>query len=382
MAESPTSPAAAPAAERARPERLRASADLAYPFEPPTPDGAVVEVAPGILWARMPMPMALDHINVYLLRDGDGWTVVDTGLNLPASRELWEQIAATRLDGLPIRRLVCTHSHHDHAGLAAWIMERFDAELFMSYGEYFMLRHYAAPPPDPLPALHQSFYLRAGQDAEQIEHMFSSLRRNAFAPPVPQSYRRLRDGDRLTIGARQWQVVVGEGHSPEHVCLYNASERILLAGDQLLPRITSNVLVMPFEPEGNPLQLWLASLDRLSLLAEDTLVLPSHQGVFRGLHARVQELHAHHHQQFDLLLRTLDERGPATAWELMQIQFPKRRGPMDDLMAMGEAIAHLSWLRHQGLVRRWLDDDGRHRFERPRQAPGAVATHDLSETHE
>lgn len=376
MAES-IAPAAAQPAERARPERLRASADLAYPFEPPTPDGAVVEVAPGILWARVPMPMALDHINVYLLRDGEGWTVVDTGLNLPASKEVWERIATRHLQGLPIRRLLCTHSHYDHAGLAAWIMERFGADLLMSYGEYFMLRGFTAPPPDPLPPLQQSFYLRAGMDAAQIDHMFSSLRRDPFAPPVPQNYQRLRDGDRLQIGAREWQVVVGEGHSPEHVCLYNASERILLAGDQLLPRITSNVLVTPFEPEGNPLQLWLASLDRLNALAADTLVLPSHQGVFRGLHARVQELHAHHRQQFDLLERTLREGGPATAWELMQLQFPKRRGPMDDLMAMGEAIAHLSWLRHQGRVRRWLDDDGRYRF----QVTPAATTDQFSETH-
>ncbi len=372
---------AAPAPIR-RIERQRASAALDYPFNAPAPDGSVVEVAPGILWARMPMPMALDHINVYLLRDGEGWTVVDTGLNLPDGRALWEQIAATRLDGLPIRRLVCTHSHHDHAGLAAWIMERFDAELYMSHGEYFMLRHYAAPPPDPLPPLHQGFYLRAGLSAEQIEHMFGGLRRNSFAPPVPQCYRRLRDGDRLTIGTREWQVVVGEGHSPEHVCLYNASERILLAGDQLLPRITSNVLVTPFEPEANPLGLWLASLDRLKQLAEDTLILPSHQGVFRGLHARVQELHAHHGQQFDLLLRSLQERGPATAWELMQVQFPKRRGAMDDLMAMGESIAHLNWLRQQGLIRRWLHDDGCHRFERMPVVEGMPQAYDFSETHE
>ena len=375
MAESIASPTAAPSAERARPERLRASADLAYPFEPPTPDGAVVEVAPGILWARVPMPMALDHINVYLLRDGEGWTVVDTGLNLPASKAVWEQLAATQLQGLPIRRLICTHSHYDHAGLAAWIMERFGAELLMSYGEYFMLRGFTAPPPDPLPPLQQSFYRRAGMDDAQIDHMFSSLRRDPFAPPVPQNYQRLRDGDRLPIGPREWQVVVGEGHSPEHVCLYNASERILLAGDQLLPRITSNVLVTPIEPEGNPLQLWLASLNRLNALAQDTLVLPSHQGVFRGLHARVQELHAHHRQQFELLERTLREGGPATAWELMQVQFPKRRGPMDDLMAMGEAIAHLSWLRHQGRIRRWLDDDGRYRFQ------ATPAAHPISETH-
>lgn len=345
-----------------KPERLRASAALDYPFTPPATDGSVVEVAPGILWARMPMPMALDHINVYLLRDGDGWTAVDTGLNTADSRDRWEHIAANHLQGLPIRRLVCTHGHYDHAGLAAWIMERFGATLCMTYGEYFMIRGFAGPPPNPLPPTQLAFYQRAGMQDAQIAQIFDALRRDPFMPPVPPAYQRLRDGDMLRIGARDWQVVVGEGHSPEHACLYSASDRILIAGDQLLPRITSNVLVTPIEPEANPLQLWLASLDRLGRLADGTLVLPSHQNLFRGLHARVDELHAHHQQQFDLLCAALTRLGPATALELMQVQFPKRRHAMDELMAMGETIAHLSWLRHAGRIRRVLDDDGCHRF--------------------
>ena len=347
-----------------RPQRLRANAALHYPFTPPTPDTDVVEVAPGVLWARIHMPMALDHINVYLLRDGAGWTVIDTGLHTPSSRAAWEHLAATYLEGLPIRRLICTHSHYDHAGQAAWMVERFGAELFMSLGEYFVLRGFYGPPPDPLPALHQRFYLRAGMNEAQIEQVFTSLRRDPFLPPVPESYQRLRDGDVLRIGERDWRVVIGEGHSPEHVCLYHSegTEHLLIGGDQLLPRITSNVLVTPVEPEADPLKLWLRSLDRLDTLAEDTLVLPSHQSVFQGLHARVQELRAHHQQQFVLLRTALHERGQATAWELMQVQFPKRRHPVDDLMAIGETLAHLAWLRNQGQVQRVLDADGVYRF--------------------
>ncbi|GAA3996031.1 MBL fold metallo-hydrolase [Comamonas faecalis] len=369
MAEAGTLPA-----ERTRPERLRASAPLHYPFEPPAADASVVEVAPGILWARIAMPIALDHINVYLLQDGDGWTVVDTGLHTEATRQTWEQLAARHLQGLPIRRLVCTHSHYDHAGQAAWMVERFGAELWMSFGEYYMLRGFYGPPPEPLPAHTLRFYQRAGMAGEQIERVFASLRRDPFMPPVPDSFVRLRHGDRLRIGARDWQVIVGEGHSPEHVCLYDAQDRILIAGDQLLPRITSNVLVMPVEPEADPLRLWLASLERLAPLAADTLVLPSHQGVFRGLRERVQELQEHHRQQLDLLRAALRQKKRASAWELMQVQFPKRRHPMDDLMAIGETLAHLSWLRHQGQVSRTLGDDGAHCFEltRPtgaREAP-------------
>ena len=343
--------------------RLRASAALQYPLDPPAADGSVVEVCEGVLWARMPMPMALDHINVYLLRDGAGWTVVDTGLNTALARELWEKIAATHLQGLPIRRLICTHGHYDHAGLAAWITERFEAQLLMTYGEYFMVRGLMGPPPDPLPAPQHHFYRLAGMDDARIERMFAALRRDPFMPPVPPQYQRLRAGDSVPIGERVWQVIIGEGHSPEHACLYNAQEQLLLAGDQLLPRITSNVLVSPIEPEANPLQLWLASLDRLDQLAPQTLVMPSHQGVFRGLHARVQELRAHHQQQFQLLRDTLAQGGPQTAWALMEVQFPKRPHPADDLLALGETIAHLSWLRYAGQVRRFLDDDGCYRFD-------------------
>ena len=342
--------------------RLRATATLDYPFEPPAADGMVVEVAPGILWARMPMPMALDHINVYLLREDDGWTLVDTGLNLERTRELWELIVATRLEGLPVKRLVCTHCHYDHAGVAAWLCERYQIPLLMTYGEYFMLRGLMGPPPDPLPASLLGFYQRAGMGEAQVQRMYAALRRDPYMPPVPQSYQRLRAGDVLTIGARDWQVVIGEGHSPEHACLYNASDRILIAGDQLLPRISSNVLVSSVEPEANPLRLWLASLDRLDQLAADTLVLPSHQSVFRGLHARVEELHAHHRQQFELLRVELGQRNTATAFELMQVQFPKLRHAMDELMGLGETLAHLSWLRYEGLISRVLDDDGCHRF--------------------
>lgn len=348
---------------KASASRLRATAALEYPFAPPPADGTAVEVAPGILWLRQPMPMALDHINVYLLRDGDGWTLVDTGLNTARSQQLWEEVIATQLQGLPLKRLICTHSHYDHAGLAAWLVQRYQIPLLMSYGEYFMMRGLSMPP-EPLPESHARFYREAGMPQEMVMRMFDALRRDPFMPEVPSSYERIRDGEVIRVGERDWRVVVGEGHSPEHACLYSDADRILLAGDQLLPRITSNVLVTPIEPEANPLQLWLASLDRLDHLAPDTLVLPSHQGVFKGLHARVKELHAHHEQQFELLMAALDDLGPATAFELMQRQFPKRRHPVDDMMALGETIAHLSFLRYQGRLRRVLDEDGCHRFSR------------------
>lgn len=338
------------------------AAPLAFPFDPPAPDGSVVELAPGILWARMPMPMQLDHINVYLLRDDDGWYIVDTGLNTETSQALWEQIAATRLDGLPFKGLLCTHFHYDHAGLADWLMRRFHIPLWMTHGEFYMMRALAVPLPEPEPDGLRHFHACAGMPAERIDAMIRGLRRDPFLPPQPESFQRLRAGQTLRIGGRSWQVVVGEGHSPEHACLYCAADRILIAGDQLLPRITSNVLVSSIEPEGNPLQLWLESLDRLEKLSPETLVLPSHEKVFTGLPARVVGLRDHHHTQFGLVLAALADAGSATAFEVMGQLFPRRLSSVEEMMALGETVAHLSWLRYDGQVVRVLDEDGVYRF--------------------
>ena len=342
--------------------RLHARAVLDYPFSAPACDGSVVEVAPGILWARMPMPMALDHINVYLLRGDDGWTLIDTGLNTQAARDCWEHIAATHLQGLPIARLVCTHMHYDHAGLAHWLFERFGIPLYMTHGEYFMMRTLAEPVPHPLPSAQEVFYARSGMPPERTERMWKAMRADPFMPPQPQSFHRLRGGDDITLGSRTWRVVIGEGHSPEHACLYCAQDEILIAGDQLLPRISSNVLVTSIEPEANPLQLWLESLTRLERLAPGTLVLPSHERVFRGLHPRTQELREHHGQQLGQLRDHLAEHGTCTAFDAMLCLFPRLRTPVDDMLALGETIAHLSWLRYSGVLRRVLDEDGIYRF--------------------
>jgi glyoxylase-like metal-dependent hydrolase (beta-lactamase superfamily II) len=354
--------------------RPRPGADLSYPFPAPSTDGAVVEVAPGVLWVRMPMPMALDHINVWLLRGDTGWTIVDTGLATEQTKALWEHIVAHHLDGLPVEALVCTHFHYDHAGLASWITERFGVPLYMTLAEFFTMRVLEGAMTDPPPPEQVEFYARAGLPAERTARLFDALRRDPFMPPRQGQYRRLRDGDVLKIGSRRWRVLVGEGHSPEHACLYCAEDRLLIGGDQLLPRISSNVLVSSFEPDANPLALWLRSLDRLDTCAPDTLVLPSHQSVFRGLHARVQELREHHRHQFDLLHRFVAERVECTAFEAMGALFPRLRGAGDDILALGETLAHLAWLREDGVLQRRLAEDGTWRH-------ALVATTDDAEIH-
>lgn len=362
-----------PAAEAGGRRPARPSA-LTYPLAPPQPDGSVVEVAPGVGWARMPMPMALDHINVYLLRDDDGWYLIDTGLSTPTTQQLWEKIAREHLQGLPVKAVLCTHFHYDHAGLAHWLCERFAVPLYMTYGEYYMLRAMYNPMPDPLPAPHQAFFDQAGLPADRLGAMLAALRSDHFLPAQPMAFRRLRGGQVLRIGGRDWRVVIGEGHSPEHACLYCEEERILIAGDQLLPGISSNIQVTSVEPEENPLQLWLDSLSRLELLAPDTLVLPSHQSVFRGVRPRVQELRDHHARHLARLRAFVNREGGCNAYEAMGWMFPHVSKPMDTLLALGETIAHLSWLRQDGDVTRALDAGGVYRFSAPsaQAAPGAA----------
>lgn len=336
--------------------------ELEFPVAPPRTDGALTEVAPGVLWMRIRMPIALDHINVWLLRGDDGWTIVDTGLPTDETRALWERVITQNLDGAPVEAVVCTHFHYDHAGLASWLGERFKAPLYMSLGEFLMMRMFArvteiVPQPEE-----RRFFAQAGMPAERATRVFAALGSDPFLPPRLDQFRRLRAGDVLTIGPRRWKVIIGEGHSPEHVCLYSGQDGLLIGGDQLLPGITSNVMVNAFEPDGNPLALWLESLDRLERCRDDTLVLPSHQKVFRGAQVRVQQLRDHHRQQLETLQRRLAEQGECTAYEAMLALYPHLRGAANDLMALGETTAHLSWLRHRGLIGRRLDPDDIFRY--------------------
>ena len=343
-------------------ERPRASAPLVYPIEPPEPGGALQRIADGVLWARIPMPIALNHINVYLLRDTDGWVIIDTGLHHELSLQTWAKIAtAPELEGLPFKALICTHFHYDHGGMAHWLCTTHGIPLYMSRAEHHTMRsNYQPFPAGPeLPPTFVRFYGGAGVSLENLEKMAAFLRKDPFITDAQQSYIRLRRDDVLTIGQRQWRVLIGGGHSPEHVCLYcdeDAEQPLLLAGDQLISRISSNVPVNPSEPEANPMQIWLDSLDMLSTLSPKTWVMPAHQGVFTGLQLRTQELREHHAQQFDTMVDLLQQRGELTAAQVMEAIFPKLRNPIDQLLAVGEVVAHLHWLVHAGRARRRLDD--------------------------
>lgn len=351
---------------------------LSFPVPPPNSSqqttGETVTVADGVLQARIAMPLALGHVNVYLLRDTDGWWLIDTGLNIQTSRRCWETIAANvdALEGLPFKALVCTHFHHDHAGLAHWLAAQFDIPLYMSHGEYFMLRAFADSGHQGASPTQLGFYQRAGMPPVAIDSLLEDLDAYPAQPACPDSYHRLREGQQLTIGERRWQVVIGEGHAPEHVCLYSEEDRLLLAGDQILPEISPNIMVGHMEPEADPMSGWFASLDRLAELAGDTLVMPGHGDVFRNLHERVQQLRDHHDRQFDSLRRLASETQAFTAFRAMRWLFPQELAGTQMLLALGETIAHLTWLTRHAEFRRDLHDRV-HVYSRASQADTASA---------
>lgn len=325
-----------------------------------TPEtGAVTEIADGVLWLRFSLPMTgLNHINLYLLKDRDEWVVVDTGIGSKVTKAQWEDYFENLMGGRPVNKVIVTHLHPDHVGLAGWMKRKFDCPLFMTRGEYFLCRLLAADTGREAPPEGIAFYKKAGLTAEQIE--LYKRRFGGFGKAIstmPQSYDRMQEGDILNINGRDWHIIIGSGHSPEHACLYCPELKICLSGDQILPNISSNVSVWPTEPEGNPLEEWIISCHKLkAALPEDTLIGPAHGIPFRGAHKRLEKLISHHEKALNRLAEFCQT--PRLATEVYSVLF--RRGINDGnrLMAVGEAVSHLNCLKQRGVVRRTLNDAG------------------------
>jgi glyoxylase-like metal-dependent hydrolase (beta-lactamase superfamily II) len=343
--------------------------ELHYPLGDTLPaPGETLEVAPGVRWIRMPLPFALDHINLWLLRDSidgvEGWTVVDTCIARDTSRAQWEQIFATQLQGLPILRVIVTHMHPDHIGMADWLCKRWNAPLWISSTDYHTARVLTATG-DTLAGGNAAaaFFISHGlADKESINSIQGRTSYYAnMVPSVPSSFVRLMDGDAVTIGGREWRCISGYGHAPEHIALYCAEINTLLGGDMMLPRISTNVSVHGGEPEGNPLKLFLDSIVRFKQLPKDVLGLPAHGKPFTGVHRRVEQLQEHHRDRLAELLQACRAR-PCSAMDGLPILFKRALDVHQTTCALGETVAHLHLLWHSGQVQRRRGEDGVYRF--------------------
>ena len=318
-------------------------------------------ILPRLHGVRFALPFALDHVNLWLAEERDGWTVIDTGLADEQSRERWRELRHGLLAGRPITRILATHYHPDHMGLAGWLCAETGAELLTSRTEWLTARLLAQEAGEEWVAAGRRFDHRAGLDDQVIEQRAArgDLYRRRVVPPPP-TVRRGRHDDWLPFADAEWRVIVGRGHAPEMLCLFSPEHNVLIAGDQVLPRISPNVSVWPSEPEADPLAEFLSSLASFRELPEDCLVLPSHGLPFRGLHARIDQLIGHHHERLERALEACTT--PVTLAEVMPRLFDRTLDVHQLQFALGESLAHLNYLVEQDRLERQAGGDGRVRY--------------------
>ncbi|WP_136441806.1 MBL fold metallo-hydrolase [Pacificoceanicola onchidii] len=338
---------------------------IRYPFEQPPAHGEAVQIAEGVLWMRLPLPMKLDHVNVYALDDGDGWTVVDTGFASRKSRAIWQEIMAGPLRGKPVTRVIVTHHHPDHVGLAGWFQSEFGAELLTTRTAWLLSRMLLLDVEETPRAETVAYWKGCGMAPEILAQRMTERPFN-FADCVasmPVGYTRIQQGSVIEAGGRVWDVHIGNGHAPEHATLWSRDGDLVLAGDQILPSISSNLGVYPTEPEADPVSEWLEACERLSGLASGTyLVLGGHKLPFTGLPARMRQLIDNHHSALERLEEDLSE--PKTAVDCFPALFKRRIGAAEYGLAMVEAMAHCLHLWHAGRATRERRDDGAWLFRR------------------
>jgi glyoxylase-like metal-dependent hydrolase (beta-lactamase superfamily II) len=336
---------------------------LRYPFPDPPAEGGAVTVAPNVLWMRLPLPMALDHVNVYALDDGDSWTVVDTGFASKRSRAIWEKLLSGPLQGRPVNRVIVTHHHPDHVGLAGWLIER-GATLCMPRTGWLMARMLTLDVQETLSAEALAFYTRAGMDLAVLEKRRTDRPFN-FADcvaPLPLGYSRLINGDEITMGGQTWDIRMGAGHAPEHATFWSRDDNLVIGGDQLLPSISPNLGVYPTEPDADPVTDWLQSCELFQGFAkDDQLILGGHKLPFTGLPLRLRQLIDNHHGALERLRAHLTE--PRSAGECFVPLFKRNIKDGEYGLALVEAVAHLNHLHQAGLASRVLREDGAWGFQ-------------------
>ncbi len=329
-----------------------------YEFDSTPELGDTLQIADGVHWLRMPLPFELAHINLWLLEDDDSWVTVDSGMRTEDSQGVWKKTMADLMGDKPLRHVVVTHLHPDHVGCAGWLTDEYGPDLWMSRGEYLLCRILVGDSGRSAPEEGVHFYKSAGFPNDALgsyKKMFGMF--GKYVAPLPEAYKRIKDGDQLTFAGHSWEVIVGRGHSPEHVCFFDAERNLFISGDQILPTISSNVSVYPTEPEANPLLDWIQSLQMLKTrLPEDVLVLPSHGKPFRGAHERLDALIKEHLEGLEALLAHCDE--PRRAVDVFPALFKGRITKRNIIMATGESVSHLNYLVQENKLRAERDADG------------------------
>ena len=326
------------------------------------------QVSPGILWLRMPLPFDLDHINLYLVEDHDpltqtkGYALIDTGIGVGKTQELWDSLLEKL--GMPLTKVIVTHMHPDHIGMAGYLVEKFRVPFYMSHSEYFVARALCAGSRGASDWQDDEYLVRCGMSEEHVANASEKRKKNKGVGqvilPIPLAHERLQEGEEITIGTDQWQIIIGRGHSPEHVCLYNPTSHVLISGDHVLPLITPNIGVYSTEPNANTLKMYLDTLPQFKSLPTDTLVLPSHKQPFIGLHTRVDELIAHHHEHLENIQAFCTEG--KTIKECLPVLFKRELNQHNMFFALAEAFSHLNYLYFAQVLSREINDEGHYVF--------------------
>ncbi len=336
---------------------------LTFPIpEAPAP-GAVTDVAPGVKWLRLPLPYRLDHVNIYLIENEGGWTALDSGLGTDDCKNAWDAALSGPLRGHGLKSLIVSHFHPDHVGLANWLCQRFDLELTMPRPEYLHSLLLQFAPAGYGEDVYRPFYQRHGLSAESTEIVLSRgheyLKRTTG---VPASYHRVKNGDRVQLGERTFQVLTGGGHALEQAMLYRPEDRLFMAADQVIARISPNVSVHPMEPGLDALGIYLDSLRSIRATVDpDVLVLPGHGLPFHGLHERVGELIAHHGDRCGDIARACIDR-PLSVAEIVPFVFTRPLDAHQTGFAFGEVLAHVNHMLGRGELRLETDHGGVDRY--------------------
>ena len=332
------------------------------------------QVSPGILWLRMPLPFDLDHINLYLIEDYDpvtkaeGYALIDTGIGVSKTQQIWDSLLA-KLDK-PLTKVIVTHMHPDHIGMAGYLVDKYRVPFYMSHSEYFVARALCAGSRGASDWQDDEYLVRCGMSADYVANASENRKKSKglgqIILPIPLQHERLQEGDEIKIGSadsdgtNQWQIMIGRGHSPEHVCLYNAHSKVLISGDHVLPMITPNIGVYSTEPNANSLKMYLDTLPQFKNLPEDTLILPSHKQPFMGLHTRVDELIAHHHKHLASLKEFCSQGKTIKA--CLPVLFKRELNEHNMFFAIAEAFSHLNYLYFENILTRDVNDQGQYVF--------------------